>query len=101
MSAEARFVRQMIKHRKKRGWSQAELAARTTEHGFYIHPTGITKLEWAVKDSHKARHLRLDEAFAIAASFGLTLEAMLGDFCQTCMDHPPAGFTCQTCGASS
>lgn len=90
----------MIKHRKYRRWSQAELASRTTEHGFYIHPTGITKLEWAVKDERQARHLRLNEAEAISAAFGLTVIQMLEDSCPTCMGKPPEGFICQTCGAS-
>jgi hypothetical protein len=108
MNAEATFIRNMLAQRKHRNWSQARLATEANKHGLSIHPTAITKLEWALAPEidahphplHRPRGLRLDEAAAISQAFGLSLPDMLGELCATCLGSPPAGFTCQECGES-
>lgn len=77
--ATAVFVARMRRERERRGWSQATLAAEAAKRGANLHPTAVTKLEWALQDTRRARTLRLNEALAIAAAFDLTPEQMLSD----------------------
>lgn len=78
--AEVVFIARMRREREKRQWSQAKLAEMVARAGVDMHPTAITKLEWATsEDERPARNLRLNEALAIANVLRLTLKEMLSD----------------------
>lgn len=76
----SRFVQRMKTERTAREWSQErlvkEVAART---GYQLNATVVTKLEWILDPARqgKARGLGLDEALAIAQTFGLTVPEMV------------------------
>lgn len=79
-SSEKRFVERMQSFRRERGWSQERLAKEVElATGLVLHPTAFTKLEWALipDKSDKARGLGLDEALAIATTFGVSMEDMI------------------------
>lgn len=63
----------MREERDRRGWGQAELADRLAAQGMQVVPSAISKSE----AGH--RLVRLNEAVAVAAAFGLPLSAMLAD----------------------
>ncbi len=75
--AELVFVERMKRERNRRRWSQKALAAVVEAYGVEMHPTAVTKLERVDRDDR--RNLRLNEALAIAAAFGLTVDRMLTD----------------------
>lgn len=71
------FVQTMQAMRHRLGWSQERLANEASK--FHrMHPTAITKLEWALDPAKfdKARGLRLDEAVAIAKALESEVGAM-------------------------
>lgn len=79
---ETRFIARMRTERERRGWSQARLAEEANEVLLAtgqqpIHPSAITKLEWALHRPDEARNLRLNEAIAIADAFELDLEDLI------------------------
>jgi transcriptional regulator with XRE-family HTH domain len=61
----------MREERERRGWGQAELASRLAAEGVPLVPSAISKSE----AGH--RLVRLNEAVAVAAVFGLPLGALL------------------------
>ncbi len=64
----------MRRERERRGWTQAELAAKLAEVGVNLHPSAIAKIE--LREVVRPRTIRLDEAQAIAYVLGLPLEEM-------------------------
>jgi len=64
----------MRRERERRGWTQAELAAKLAEVGVNQHPSAIAKIE--LREVVRPRTIRLDEAQAIAYVLGLPLEEM-------------------------
>lgn len=71
---DSRFTHNMIEARQALGWSQSELARKMVEAGWeYFSQMTVSRTEKG------ERPLRLGEARAIARTFGLTLETMLGD----------------------
>lgn len=82
MLKRERFVRRMKDQRNRRGWSQQVLAREVEKAtGYKISPVAITKLEWVLAPDRvdASRGLELDEALAIAETFGVTLDDMIGD----------------------
>jgi transcriptional regulator with XRE-family HTH domain len=47
-----------------------------------------------------ANHITIDQVVALADVFGVPLERLLETVCDTCQGFPPAGFTCNDCGAT-
>lgn len=74
-SPEDRLGRRIRYERDRRGWSQSELADRLAEFGISLHFTAIAKMEQ--RDVERPRAIRLDEAFALAQVFGVTVERLL------------------------
>lgn len=72
---EDNFGRRLRREREERGWTQAELAQKLAEKGLSIHPSSIAKIE--LRDVERPRNVRLDEASAIAAVLGVTLDELL------------------------
>lgn len=64
------FARQIAAHRRQRGWTTADLAARLGELGVKLHPTAITRVE---KDG---RGVSLDESLAFAAALNVPLQLL-------------------------
>ncbi len=64
----------MRDERKRRGWSQEELAERLTKKGVEVHTSTIAKIE----STRQPRAVRLAEAAAIAGLFDVSLDALLG-----------------------
>jgi transcriptional regulator with XRE-family HTH domain len=84
----ARFGYRIAAGRKRRGWTIAELAAKSgVERGVINH------LE------HGHRGCRLDSAVLLAAALEITLDG-LAEPCKWCGDKPPPGFTCNACGTN-
>ena len=74
--------------RTARGWSARELARKTE-----LSPSTITRIE-------AAHATFLAYAVAVAEALGVPLAALLEPVsCARCLDHPPAGFTCRSCGS--
>ena len=73
-SPENAFGRRVRLERILRGWTQADLAKALEHEGLSLHPSAIAKIE--LRDSQRPRVIRLDEAKAIAAVFGLSLDEM-------------------------
>jgi transcriptional regulator with XRE-family HTH domain len=63
---ERLLARYVQGERKRRGWSQRDLAKRLGEVGMDIHATGITRLE------RGERAIRFDEFFALCQAFDKT-----------------------------
>jgi transcriptional regulator with XRE-family HTH domain len=81
--------------RKTRGWSVQHLADLINATGHQIGRATLATLEIEPR-----RHVTVDELFALAQAFGVTIEQLTGDgaLCQTCSDEPPPGFACLNCG---
>jgi len=89
--------------RIRRGWSQRTLA-KATEGG--IKPVGfstVCRIERAARDrSAKPVIVGVDDLVALAGALGFLPERLLVEpKCYVCLDVPPAGFVCRTCGAES
>lgn len=72
---EEHFARRIRAERQARGWTQAELAERLKEHGVDLHFTAIAKIEQP--DPARQRAIRLNEAAALAQTFGVPLQHLL------------------------
>jgi transcriptional regulator with XRE-family HTH domain len=81
--------------RTARAWTQSRLAEDLAgELGNRRDPTAITRIEKG------NRAVTLDEAFALAAVFGVTVDQLAtATDCDVCHGCPPAGYTCNICGA--
>ena len=82
--------------RKIHGVSARELADRMTAQGFQIKRSVIANCE-----SGRVRSLSVDYADHAARALGITLVQLITEpaVCPKCGGEPPAGFTCNTCGA--
>ncbi|MBH5141437.1 helix-turn-helix transcriptional regulator [Rhodococcus erythropolis] len=73
---EDRFARRVRSEREARGLSQADLAKLLSTKGVRAHPTTVGKIE--SRDGDRPRSIRLDEAAAISAVFGIPLDDLVG-----------------------
>lgn len=88
------FVRKVIQIRKNREWTALELSERITAAGF---PATLDMLR--VQEARGAS-VSLDQAFRTAEALGIPLgELITVPKCHKCMDAPPDGFLCASCGA--
>ena len=59
-------------------------------------------MEKAATDSAKPVAVYIDDAVSLATTLGVTLQRLITPpNCRACMDQPPPGFTCRTCGAEA
>ncbi|MDI9885942.1 helix-turn-helix transcriptional regulator [Streptomyces sp. HNM0645] len=88
--------------RIRRGWSQRALA-RATEGGIKaVGFSTVCRIEKARDESAKPVIVGVDDLVALAAALGFAPERLLVEpKCFVCLDVPPAGFACRTCGAAS
>jgi transcriptional regulator with XRE-family HTH domain len=72
IGAEEMVARRVEYERKRRGWSNAELARRMTDFGCPINQSAIQKIE----HGSPRRTISLDETLAFMYVFGLSLETL-------------------------
>lgn len=88
--------------RKRRRWSASKLAAAVAAYaGTPLIPRSvIANLETGRRDT-----VTVDEAYALAAVFGITVDQLVADElhpeCSRCGDMPPDGFSCLVCSRST
>lgn len=83
--------------RKRHRLSATAVADRTGELGFPVPRSVIANLETGRRD-----HVSVDELVVLAKVFEIDPVVLLTDLppaCDGCGDKPPAGFTCNACGA--
>lgn len=78
--------------------SARQLADQVTALGYEVSGSVIANYE-----SGKKATLPVDFLVLAAKALGTTAEALLTEpvRCPSCMGEPPAGFTCNTCGAAA
>jgi transcriptional regulator with XRE-family HTH domain len=81
----------MLRLRKERGWTQAQLADRW----------GVaTSVALHLESGKRGREFTVNEATALAAAFGVPLaEMMPPPSCSYCQDNPRPRTACLECGA--
>jgi transcriptional regulator with XRE-family HTH domain len=86
----------MLRLRKERGWTQKVLAAKL---GWSAQIVCAAERSAAPK---RNRRFTVDDLVLITEAFGVAPADLLAPIlpCPTCKDSPPAGFTCQQCGAA-
>lgn len=83
------FGRRLRAERDRRGWTVRETARQA----------GIVSFS-TVSRAESGFDIYLSSAVALAGAVDIALADMVAEVkCGTCMDDPPAGFTCRTCGA--
>lgn len=88
--------------RESQGLSIRGLAAKIQANGHRMGPSSLTRIELGVHAQGSLRAVTVDELVWLAEAFGITPEALLTrPKCVACLDTPPPGFTCRTCGAES
>lgn len=96
MNVEEVFAKRMRGLRTARGLTQAVLADWMRMEGVDLPRSAVIGIESG------NRHVRLEEAHAIAKALRVSLSDMTTEpKCDTCYDAPPEGFTCRSCGVAS
>lgn len=70
--AEYRFRQRLLDERRRRGWSQAQVANLLRDRGLQVHPTTVAKIEAG------ERAAKIDEVAAIADIFEVSVDMLLG-----------------------
>lgn len=87
--------------RKAAGLRQKDLAEKITAAGFQMLPSTVSKIEVAKHPNGSARALTVDELVVFSTVLGVRPEQLLTPYeCERCHGAPPAGFTCNRCGAA-
>lgn len=73
-----------------------KLSDRCLELGTAVPRTAIAKLETGRREA-----ITIDELTALARALQVPVGSILMTRCAHCYDNPPAGFTCNTCGAGN
>ena len=88
--------------RKMHGWSQRSLAAQTEANGKPVGFSTICRMEKASGPEAQPVAIYVDDVVSLAAALGVTIQRLITPpNCAACMDQPPAGFACRTCGAEA
>ena len=92
--------------REARGLTIRDLAAKVEAQGGRMNPSSLQRIELGyhgqASESRSLRPVTVDELVALATALDVAPELLLhGPKCATCMDAPPPGFSCKTCGAES
>ncbi len=92
----AEIIAKLRALRKIQKVSAQALADRMTELGYPIQRTVIANLE-----NGRRAEVSIDHVLVAAQALGTTIAALLEApvVCPKCSGEPPAGFTCNTCGA--
>jgi transcriptional regulator with XRE-family HTH domain len=86
--------------RTTRGWSLREMERQTEAAGKPVHYQTIGRIERNRSHEQPAVAVIVDDP--LAAAFGLNPQDLLAaPNCFACMDKPPAGFACRSCGAEA
>ena len=87
----------MRRYRTQRGWTQEELGKRMGE-----RPDAPPWSRQAVSAAEKGkRAFAVDEVATLADVFRVAIIDLITPVeCECCGDKPPAGMTCQVCGAA-
>ena len=89
------IVERMRFMRKVRGMSAQVLADAMTADGYKMLRTSLANLEGGARKSVSAGELvAFSRALGVPLDYWFTGEGL----CQTCVNKPPAGFRCETCG---
>lgn len=84
------------------GWSQRALARQTAAAGKHVGFSTITRMEKAARPGERPVAIYIDDVVSLATAFGVTVMQMITPpKCTACMDSPPKGFTCRSCGAEA
>jgi transcriptional regulator with XRE-family HTH domain len=88
--------------RTARGWSLREVARQAEIAGKAIGYSTIGRIERNRNRNEPAVAVIVDDLVTLAAVFGVQPAHLLTTpGCFVCMDKPPTGFTCRTCGAEA
>lgn len=96
MTPNEQVVANLVSRRKRLGMSQADVAGKMAALGERYHPQTVHRIE------HGERKVTVNDLVAFASLWGVAPADLLSPPppCPTCQDSPPAGFTCQGCGAN-
>ncbi|GGV91812.1 helix-turn-helix domain-containing protein [Streptomyces massasporeus] len=84
------------------GWSQRALARQTESTGKPVGFSTICRMERAADPAASPVAVYVDDVVSLAAALGVTPQRLITQpNCRACMDSPPPGFTCRTCGAEA
>ena len=89
--------------RRARGWSMRQLSDRCADAGKRIAISRLSRIETA-RDGSRVLEVSVDDLVALAAAFEVSTDHLLAPWdpkCTACLDCPPPGFACRTCGAES
>jgi len=93
-SARVRTVIANVRRlRKQQGWTVQHLGDRMAAAGCPLKRSVLTNLEHGRRDN-----ITIDELWAFAELFGLTVEELVVPVCEVCNCDPPQGFICAACG---
>lgn len=93
----AAMIVRVNKLRKRRKWSEQRLADAMTATGYPISRSSVAA--WS-RNPNPA--FTADQIMALSAAFEITLDHLFGiGWCDKCMNDPPAGFACSTCGLTT
>lgn len=88
--------------RTARGWSLREVARQSEATGKPVGYLTIGRIERNRDPNRPAVAVIVDDLVALATVFGLKPQQLLtAPGCFACMDKPPSGFTCRTCGTDA
>lgn len=88
--------------RTARGWSLREVARQAEVAGKPIGFATIGRIESNRDPEQAAVAVIVDDLVTLASLFGLKPEQLLtAPNCFICMDKPPVGFACRTCGSEA
>lgn len=89
--------------RRRNGWRLADVSDRTEQAGKRVGVSTLSRIENG-RDGHRTVVISVDDLVALAAAFETSPEDLLTERtpqCGACMDAPPPGFQCRTCGAEA
>lgn len=96
-AASQRAIRMIAAARQSLGYSAKEVSDQTARLGLPVSRSVIANFE-----SGRRTSMTVDEMVVLARSLGLSLTKLLNsDDCERCGGNPPAGFTCNGCGATA
>jgi transcriptional regulator with XRE-family HTH domain len=90
-------------NRRRLGWRLADVSDRTEQAGKRVGVSTLSRIENG-RDGHRTVVISVDDLVALAAAFDTSPENLLTERtpnCAACMDAPPPGFACRTCGAEA
>ncbi|RPE40236.1 helix-turn-helix protein [Streptomyces sp. Ag109_O5-1] len=88
--------------RTERGWSLRELGRQAGAAGKPIGYATVGRIERNRDPSRPAVAVIVDDLVFLAGVFAVRPEQLLtAPACFACMDRPPAGFSCRSCGAEA